>query len=262
LSKIEIAVSGEWGDVRSEDVRAVILSTREAIIEGLALPEDGPSCIRVVGDPTAPSPMVFAFDAPDGAATIRLTVQGKKWNQIAYQAGHELGHVLANNWGAKAVPQPPSHWLEEGLVEAISLFGLTRMSRQWFRSPPHQNWRTYAGLLKSYAENRLRNLREHEFYVQFEHDPAAWFANGKEHLCSVVRLDDEIWPVIPWLTTEFVRDPGLVADICALNRWPERAALPIEQYLDAWVEACESLNSIGRLPRAIRAKLGIGCGQG
>src|SRR5262245_29647307 len=36
---------------------------------------------------------------------------------LAYQFGHELGHVTANSWQPHAKPQPPSRWLEEALVE-------------------------------------------------------------------------------------------------------------------------------------------------
>lgn len=231
---------------------------REAIIENIALPNDGPKRIHIVGDPTASCPQVLAVDTNDDAATIRLTVSGTGWSQIAYQFGHELGHVIANNWGAKAIPYPPSHWLEEGLVEAVALFGLAATTKRWFRHPPYQNWRSYAAFLKQYGDNRLKELQGHQFHKQFEQDAAAWFANRRENLNPVVKLEDEIWPVIPWLTAEFTHQPSLLSDLCALNRWPERAALPIENYLDDWVAACGSLNLIGHLPKMIRKKLGIG----
>ena len=46
------------------------------------------------------------------------------WSKLAYQFGHELGHVTANSWQGNAKPARPRQWLEEAMVEALSLHGL------------------------------------------------------------------------------------------------------------------------------------------
>jgi hypothetical protein len=47
---------------------------------------------------------------------------------------------------------------------------------------------------------------------------------------------------------ELDRDPGCVADLGAVNRWPSRAAAPLEDYLRQWRESCAELGAPGHLP--------------
>jgi len=54
---------------------------------------------------------------------------------------------------------------------------------------------------------------------------------------------------------ELDRDIGCVADLGALNRWPSRAAAPIDDYLRLWEESCAELSAPGRLPRRIKEML-------
>ena len=50
-------------------------------------------------------------------------------------------------------------------------------------------------------------------------------------------------------------DPVLVADIGALNRWPERSGVPLQDYLDLWEQSCVALKAPGRLPVRLRELL-------
>ncbi len=49
--------------------------------------------------------------------------------------------------------------------------------------------------------------------------------------------------------------PALLEDIGALNRWPERAALPLDAYLSRWRASCKSLGSAGLLPDLIKTTI-------
>jgi hypothetical protein len=255
LSKAEIEVSGEWGGARIQDVHAVVSSARDAITEGVKISAAGPTCIRVRGVPKRKCPIVLAHDAPDGSATMLLTVEGLRWDQIAYQFGHEFGHILANSWTSTALPRPPSHWLEEAIVEALTLYGLFQLTSRWLRRPPYPNWTRYAINLKRYAENRLTTLRAHENFQAFSDSSPTWFAAGRPSLEAAVALDEEIWPIIPWLTGQLRSNKALIADINALNRWPERGTIPIERYLDEWAIACRGIGAPNGLPKAVRERL-------
>jgi hypothetical protein len=255
LEAVEIIVSGDWGDTRDIDVLEVVKSARESLLDGVSLKDGGPSSIRVVGVPTAPNPVVIKHDDPGGSAIMFLTVIDKRWNQLAYQFGHEFGHILANTWGVNSVPTPPSHWLEEALVEAFSLSGIFRMKDRWLIKPPYANWLSYSDSLKDYAESRLAELRRHHLYQACQENSIGWFAERRIHLNPLVGLGKETWPIIPWLAEEFCSDSSLVADISGLNRWPERGGIPIEEYLSAWEDGCMIAGSSGRLPRSIREKL-------
>ena len=48
-------------------------------------------------------------------------------------------------------------------------------------------------------------------------------------------LDKEaVGPLVARLVPEFEAGPGGASDLAALNLWPERSALPLGRYLDAW----------------------------
>jgi len=57
---------------------------------------------------------------------------------------------------------------------------------------------------------------------------------------------------------EMERDPSCVADLGALNRWPERSAVPVAAYLALWRKSCAELGASGHLPARLRALLGLG----
>ena len=63
-------------------------------------------------------------------AWIIVDVGTRDWCNLAYQFGHELGHVVANSWARDAKPGGPCQWLEEALVEAFSFRGLGRLVKE------------------------------------------------------------------------------------------------------------------------------------
>ena len=100
-----------------------------------------------------------------------LCVNGSYWSQLAYQFGHELGHVVANNWGASGCTLPPSHWLEEALVQAFGLSGMLKLARRWSGDPPLAGRAGYAASLEHYART---SIQEHATGVAgkaFDADP-------------------------------------------------------------------------------------------
>ena len=257
LERVPLAVSGDWGGATMQDVHAVVSSARTACVGGATFPIGGPKRIDVVGIPSRPCPMVHAEDRADGSARILLTVRGRQWAQLAYQFGHELGHVAANSWKGDAIPRPPSHWLEEGLVEAFSLAGLLRMEAMWPSSPPYPNWASYAPALGDYARTRLAELRTSSHQGAFEADPAAWFKAQRPALEPQMALTIETWPIVPTLVDLLQANPDARIDLSALNTWRDRSMLPIEDYMAAWELSCRAGGMPGTLPRVIRALLAI-----
>ncbi|WP_189561939.1 MULTISPECIES: hypothetical protein [unclassified Mesorhizobium] len=58
-------------------------------------------------------------------AWIIVDIGERDWSKLAYQFGHELSHVTANNWQADAKPAPPCQWLKEAMVEALAAWSGT-----------------------------------------------------------------------------------------------------------------------------------------
>jgi hypothetical protein len=122
-----LELGGEWAGSDHPDVRAVITRMREACLSGVQLVSDRqPKRLRVDGRRSGPPHIWLDEKNPDVAWIIlNVNVAARRWSQLAYQFGHELGHVLCNNWMPQSRPQSPlmepepqtqptSYWLEEG----------------------------------------------------------------------------------------------------------------------------------------------------
>lgn len=75
---------------------------------------------------------------------INVTVNDLRYDQFAYQLGHELGHVML---GIRR-----SGPLFETLAVAVSLEVLDRLEDEWRSAPPFPNWKSYAPSFANYRE--------------------------------------------------------------------------------------------------------------
>lgn len=105
LNTVRLAITDIWGDALPQDIYAVVQYARESSLGGVPLPIDNvPSCVEVCGAPWQAVPMVLANDFPDKRALMLLPVQGRLWARLAYQFGHELGHIVANYGAVSPFP--------------------------------------------------------------------------------------------------------------------------------------------------------------
>ncbi len=81
-------------------------------------------------------PAIWLHGDQPQMASIIVNVGPADWCKLAYQFGHELGHVLSNSWQFSAKPGPPTQWLEEVLVETFSIRGLRLLADSWEKAPP------------------------------------------------------------------------------------------------------------------------------
>jgi hypothetical protein len=246
-----LELGGNWGGSGPADVAAVIQSMRSACLTDVALLSDRqPERLRV-DDRSGSNPSVWLHTEFPTTAWITVIVGARDWCNLAYQFGHELGHVLCNSWQPDAKPRNPCQWVEEALVEAFSLRGLARMADGWERSPPFPNDNAYAGSIRSYRETILAGYRK----TAQDQDSAvgfgAWFKARKAFFDQRGGLDDAHGAVVPMLGL-LEGDAATVADMGALNRWPGRSGVPLPDYLDLWQNSCAQLNAPGRLPVRIR----------
>ena len=89
-------------------------------------------------------------------AWIIVDIGQQAWAQLAYQFGHELGHVMANSWQPHAKGASPCQWLEEAIVEAFSLRGLGRLAESWKQNPPFANDSEFGKAIADYRENIIQ----------------------------------------------------------------------------------------------------------
>jgi hypothetical protein len=99
LLNAPLEVQGEWGKSARGAATAVISRMREVCLAGVKLLSDQqPSGLRVQNH-TSGSPAIWLHNDASRIAWIIVNIGERDWSKLAYQFGHELGHVLANSWG-------------------------------------------------------------------------------------------------------------------------------------------------------------------
>ncbi len=251
LLTANLELGGDWGGSTSTDVAAVIKTMRTACLAGVALVSDRqPEKLRV-DDQAGSNPSVWLHSDFPTTAWVVVIVGTRDWCNLAYQFGHELGHVLCNSWEPDAAPRNPCQWIEEALVEAFSLRGLGRMADDWERAPPFPNDNAYAGSIRSYRETILASYRTAAHDQGIAAGFGAWFKAHQAFLDQHGGVDD-VRGAVSTMLGLLEGDAGTVADMGALNRWPGRSGVLLPDYLDLWEQSCAELNAPGRLPVRIR----------
>ncbi len=246
-----LELGGTWGESVPSDAAAVMERMRTACLSGVALLSDHqPEKLRV-DDHSGTLPSIWLHTQAPTTGWIIVNIGTRDWCKLAYQFGHELGHVLCNSWQPDAKPQNPCQWVEESLVEAFSLRGLGLLADAWAHAPPFPRDADFAHSIRDYRENMVVSYRA----ALKEEDPTAslstWF---KKHEASL-RVDGGVKAAggaVSTMLDLLQSDAAMIADMGALNRWPGRSGIPLHDYLNLWGKSCAELNAPGRLPVRLR----------
>jgi hypothetical protein len=249
-----LQVGGDWGRTPQSDAAAILLRIRNACLAGVRLLSDRQPERIVVDNHSSGSPSIWLHDDQPTTAWVIVDIGVADWSKLAYQFGHELGHVLANSWTRQAAPKPPSQWLEEAIAEAFSLRGLAFLAASWERSPPFPGNASFANSLRSYRDNIVRNYRRGAAQ-ESGGNINAWFLNNQSALerGDAVNLAPAVMAVVDELEREECTE-----DLGALNRWRSRTGVYLQEYLTLWQVSCTEIRSAGRLPRHLRMRLTAG----
>lgn len=256
LRNVPIEVGGDWGGASANDVRAVVARARETCLERVRLVSDRQPNRLLVEEQQSGRPHIWLHEDHPQTAWIVVDIAALHWSQLAYQFGHELGHVLCNSWVRDSKLEPPSRWLEEAMAEAFSIRGLGLLATSWQRRPPFPNNSGYAKSLQKYRDDLIAKYRSEEGDGPVG-DVAAWFHRNRPALDKANGVGRSEGQAIVAIADLLEDDPDCVSDMGAVNRWPERSAVPIERYLQLWQDSCAELNSPGVLPGRIRQVLGV-----
>jgi hypothetical protein len=256
LLSAPIELAGNWGHMLPCSADLVVKRMRHSCLDGVRLVSDRqPTGLRVEEHTSGP-PAVWLH--PDGSsmAWIIVDIGEHAWVQLAYQFGHELGHVLANSWQPHAAPKFPCQWLEEAMVEAFSLRGLGRLAESWKKDPPFPGDNEFGNAIADYRRNIVEGYSKLVAEQGLTRDPAAWFSRNRSEI--------EMAGLIPFgqaasltILAEYERAPECVEALGALNRWPDRSGVPLEDYLRQWEASCAELHATPILPARLREVLRI-----
>jgi hypothetical protein len=257
LRDAPLRVLGNWGQSSTGDVSAVLARARKACLAGTRLLSDRQPSRLKIENRRSGNPAIWLHDDEPTTAWIIVNVGAQDWSKLAYQFGHELGHVLANSWDAASRPANPCQWLEEVFVEAFSLRGLGELAGSWEKSPVFPNDAPFGNAIRRYRRNALRKYEELAADQMTDSRPDRWFRQFRPALEGSGGLSGPGEAAVPIMLRELEQDVRAVEDLGALNRWPGRSTVPLEQYLRLWKRSCDEIGAPGRLPGRVRDLLGL-----
>src|SRR5580698_6792097 len=110
-----LELGGSWGHSAPTDAAAVIEYMRTACLMDVALLSGHqPEKLRV-DNHSGSNPSIWLHTEEPATGWIIVIVGRRDWCNLAYQFGHELGHVFCNSWELDATPRNPCQWIEEAL---------------------------------------------------------------------------------------------------------------------------------------------------
>jgi hypothetical protein len=257
LLSAPIELAGDWGQMLPYAADQVIELMRHSCLDGVRLVSDRQPTRLRVDEHTSGSPAVWLH--PDGSTTawIIVDIGQQAWAQLAYQFGHELGHVLANSWQPHAKPAAPCQWLEEAIVEAFSLRGLGRIAQRWKQHPPFADDNAYGEAIADYRHDIIERYGKLAAEQGAIGDFGAWFDGHRSEIESGGGLNPFAQAASLVVLAEYERTPDCVEAVGALNRWPGRSGVPIAEYLREWEASCVELQASPVLPARLREMLQI-----
>jgi hypothetical protein len=250
-----VELAGNWGRMLPGAAEQVVQRMRHACLDGVRLLSDRQPTRLRVDEHTSGSPAVWLH--PDGSSVAWIIVDAgeRAWVQLAYQFGHELGHVTANSWQPHATPKPPCQWIEEALVEAFSLRGLGRLAESWKQNPPFPGDNAFGDRIAEYRRDivsRYARLGEEQ---ELKRDPARWFAEHRLEI-ETGALSGFAQAASLEILAEYERAPSCLEALGTLNRWPGRSGVAIEEYFREWLASCAELQASPILPARLQGMLG------
>jgi hypothetical protein len=255
LASAPIEVHGDWAGSLPQSALTVVTRMRAVCLAGVRLVSDRqPAALRVDNQTSGPPHVWLHFDrAPVG--WVIVDIGPRDWSKLAYQFGHELGHVLCNSWGPDAKPRNPCQWLEEALVEAFSIRGLGLLADSWAVDPPFRGDAGFAGAIRQYRDNLIAGYLKVATEQGATVSLGAWFRANREALESDGGVAGPARGAITSMLGELMAGPEAVEALGALNRWPGRTGVPMADYLRLWLRSCAELDASQRLPIRLRKLL-------
>jgi len=141
-------------------------------------------------------------------------------------------------------------------VEAFSLRGLGRLAESWKQDPPFPGNNEFGDAIAGYRRDVIHRYSEFAEQQGLSRDAARWFADHRSEI-EVPGLNAFGEAASLTILSEYERIPTCIEALGALNRWPGRSGVPIEEYFREWLASCAELDASPDLPNTLRHILGV-----
>jgi hypothetical protein len=258
LLSAPIELAGDWGRMIPNAALQVVERMRAACFDGFRLVSDQqPDRLRVE-ERTSGSPAVWLHADGTRIGWVIVNIGERDWSKLAYQVGHELGHVTANSWDSTAKPAAPCQWFEEAMVEAFSLRGLALLADTWSRDPPFKDDSGFGAAVAVYRQNTVERHGKLAIEQGNSKNLDLWFSQHRATMEAQPGLNAFAQAASLTILAEYERNPSGMEALGALNRWSGRSAIPLEDYFEAWKTSCKELQASADLPARLQKILGLG----
>ncbi len=247
LATVPIEVKGDWGGSLPSAALTVVTRMRVVGLAGVRLLSDRQPGILTVDSHTSGPPAIWLHDDGTSIAWVIVDVGPRDWSKLAYQFGHELGHVLCNSWGPDAKPANPCQWLEEALVEAFSIRGLGLLAESWEHDPPFPGDAAFGGAIRRYREDLLTRYQAFATEQGADRGLAGWFAAQRAALETDGGISGPAQGAVAAMVAELEANAVAAESLGALNRWTGRSGVAMEEYLRQWERSCAEIGASGKL---------------
>lgn len=143
------------------------------------------------------------------------------------------------------------------MVEAFSLRGLALLADSWSRDPPFKGDSGFGAAVALYRQNIIERYGKLAVEQGDPKDLVAWFKAHRAEMEAKPGLSLFAQSATLNVLAEYERDPAHMDAIGALNRWPGRAMIPLEDYFRAWMASCKELQASSDLPMRLKDLIGV-----
>jgi hypothetical protein len=255
LATVPVEVKGDWGGSLPGAALTVVTRMREVSMAGVRLLSDRQPGMLIVDSHTSGPPAIWLHNDGTSIAWVVVDVGPRDWCKLAYQFGHEVGHVLSNSWEPDAKPANPCQWLEEALVEAFSIRGLGLLAENWERDPPFPGDAAFGGAIRRYREDLLTRYRAFAKEQGADQVFAEWFTTQRTALETDGGVSGPARGAVAAMVTELEADSVATECLGALNRWTGRSSVAMEEYLRQWKRSCAEIGASENLAMRVETLL-------
>lgn len=257
LLSAPVELAGDWGHMVQRAAHLVVERMRHACLDGVRLVSDRQPTRLRVDEHTSGPPAVWLHADGSSMAWIIVDIGERDWSKLAYQFGHELGHVMTNSWQPHAKPAAPCQWIEEALVEAFSIRGLGRLAESWQQNPPFPGDNAFGNAIADYRQNIIREYTALADRQGLSQSTTEWFARHRGEI-EKPGLNPFAQAASLKVLAEYERAPSCVEALGALNRWPGRTSLSANDFFRQWEASCAELAASPLLTQRLREMLAVG----
>ena len=110
---------------------------------------------------------------------------------------------------------------------------------------------SFANLIRQYRNNLIKR-----YEAQAPNKTCAtWFRTARAALDLRGGESGAEGPATLGILAELENSNACVEDLGAVNRWPLRSGVPVEDYLALWEVSCTEIGAPGQLPNGVPVKL-------